>query len=302
MSSLQEEILRLKKEKNALILAHYYQNPEIQDIADEVGDSFALAKSAKQTDCDMIVFCGVHFMAESAKLLNPQKKVLIPDIDASCTMAQMVTKEQVLQLKDTHPKAKVCTYVNSTAEVKAVSDVCVTSSNAVKIVKAIDADEVIFVPDQNLGRHVAKLVPEKKIILHDGYCNIHQDVTLETLQAAKHQYPDYLIATHPECRQDVVAASDFVGSTQEIIHYITAAKHQKFLVCTEMGVMHEIMKQNPDKEIRLLTNHLVCPNMKKTTLESLYRCLKDECNEIVFDDEFIEKARHPLDEMLRLAK
>lgn len=300
MVNLAEEIKKLKKEKNALILAHYYQAPEVQDIADAVGDSFALAKMAKETSADIIVFCGVHFMAESAKLLNPQKKVLLPELSAGCPMAEMVTRQEVLELKQAYPQAKVCTYVNSTADVKAVSDICVTSSNAVKIVRALDAQEVIFVPDQNLGRYVAEQVPEKKVILHHGYCATHHRISLQILQDAKAAYPDYLVVTHPECQRDVVEASDYVGSTLQIIQYITASKHQKFLVCTEEGVLHEIKKQNPHKDVVLLSNLLRCPNMKKTTLASVYRVLQEECNEIVFDEAFIAQARKPLDEMLKL--
>jgi len=300
MENLSEQIRKLKKEKNALILAHYYQRPEVQDIADEVGDSFALAKKAKETDCDIIVFCGVHFMAESAKLLNPSKKVLLPELTAGCPMAEMVTRDEVLELKRKHPHAKVCTYVNSTADVKAVSDICVTSSNAVNIVRKIDANEVIFVPDQNLGSFVAKQVPEKKVILHHGYCVTHHHVSLAALMKAKEENPGYLVVTHPECQKEVVEASDYVGSTLQIINYITASAHQKFLVCTEEGVLHEIRKQNPNKEIKILTPALRCPNMKKTTLASVYRVLKEECNEISFDPDFIEKARKPLDEMLEI--
>lgn len=300
MSTLAEKIMKLKKEKNALILAHYYQRPEVQDIADEVGDSFALAKKAKETNCDIIVFCGVHFMAESAKLLNPTKKVLTPNPDAGCTMADMVTPEDVLKLKKEHPQAKVCTYINSTAEVKAVSDVCVTSSNAVRIVRQLDSQEVIFVPDMNLGRYVATQVPEKKVILHHGYCLTHHQISLETLKQAKASYPDYLVVTHPECQKEVVEASDYVGSTLQIIQYISSSSQKKFLVCTEEGVLHEIKKQNPTKDIQLLSERLCCPNMKKTTLESVYRTLKDECHEIIFDEAFIEKACRPLDEMLKM--
>lgn len=300
MENIKEQIQKLKEEKNALILAHYYVSGEVQDIADEVGDSFALAKSAKQTDADIIVFCGVHFMAESAKLLNPSKKVLIPDMSAGCTMADMVTKEDVLKLKAQHPNAKVCTYVNSTADVKTVSDVCVTSSNAIKIVKGIDSDEIIFVPDQNLGNFVASQVPDKKVILHHGYCITHHQISLETFQKAKEEYPDYLVVTHPECQKEVVDASDFVGSTLEIINYIRNSEHNAFLVCTERGVLHELEKQNPDKKIVLLSEKLTCPNMKKITLEKVYDVLKNETNEIIFEEDFIEKARKPLDEMLKL--
>lgn len=300
MENIKEAIKQLKKEKNALILAHYYVSGEVQDIADEVGDSFALAKRAKETDADIIVFCGVHFMAESAKLLNPTKKVLIPDMTAGCSMADMVTKEDVLALKAKYPKAMVCTYVNSTAEVKTVSDVCVTSSNAVKIVQKMPSEEVIFVPDQNLARFVASQVPEKKIIIHHGYCITHHAISLDTFKQAKAENPDYLVVTHPECQKEILEASDFVGSTLQIINYITASNHQKFLVCTEEGVLHEIKKQNPNKDIKILTEKLLCPNMKKITLQKVYDVLKEERNEIIFDDDFIAQARKPLDEMLRL--
>ncbi len=300
MENIKEKILELKKEKNALILAHYYVPGDVQDIADEVGDSFALAKKAKETDADIIVFCGVHFMAESAKLLNPRKKVLLPDMSAGCTMADMVTKDDILKLKAKYPKAKVCTYVNSTADVKTVSDVCVTSSNAVKIVQNIDSDEVIFVPDQNLGRFVATQVPDKHVILHHGYCITHHQISLETLNKAKQDYPGYLVVTHPECQKDVVEASDYVGSTLQIINYITQSSHDAFLVCTEQGVLHEIQKQNPSKTIKLLSEKLNCPNMKKITLEKVYDVLKYENNEVIFDEDFIEKARRPLDKMLKL--
>lgn len=295
-----EDINKLKEQKDAVILAHYYQQPEVQDIADYVGDSFALSKLAKNLKNKTIVFCGVHFMAESAKILSPDKTVLLPAADAGCPMADMVTPDDIKQLRQKYPNAAVVCYVNSSAQTKAECDICCTSSNAIHIVKSIFQKDIVFVPDQNLGQFVAQHVPEKNIILFDGYCITHHKISVVDLQNAKRSVPDSLIVVHPECQPEIVAHSDFAGSTAEIIDFVSNSKAQKFIIGTEMGVIHEIQKRNPDKKLYLLNSGLVCPNMKKTTVKNVYECLLNDKNEITLDENIIERAKHSLDRMLSI--
>ena len=261
--SVVKSILELKGKRNARILAHYYQRPEIQEIADDVGDSFYLSKVAKDCKEETIVFCGVRFMAESAKILSPEKRVLIPNHDAGCPMADMATAEAVLNLKERYPKAKVVTYINSSTEVKAVSDVCCTSSNAMDIIKGIDEDEIIFVPDRNLGSYVQEKFPDKKIILWDGFCITHEKINKEEVQRAKELHPGIKVLVHPECNREVRNAADFIGSTGEIIRYATGNDNEEYLIVTEEGVIHELQKRNPDKKFYIPGGSMVCPNMKK---------------------------------------
>lgn len=299
------EIKRLKKEKNAIILAHTYQPAEIQELADKTGDSYALSKfCADNSEYDTIVFCGVHFMAESAKILSPEKKVLIPEKDAGCPMADMVTAEQLREFKKQYPGAVVVTYINSSAAVKAESDVIVTSSNAVKVVKNIDAKEIIFVPDKNLGSYVAKQCPDKKFILWQGYCPVHNKMTVEAVKAAKKAHPEAKFMVHPECPGEVVAMADFVGSTKAIIDYAASLEGGEFIVGTEKGVLHPLScdKNAGNKLYHMLSEELICEDMKITTLESVYRCLKDETYEMILEKDVIEKAAKALNEMLRLAE
>lgn len=296
---LLENIAKLKKQRNAVIVAHNYQIDEVQDIADMVGDSLALSKYCANTSYEVIVFCGVHFMAESAKLLSPEKTVLLPEIDAGCPMADMATAEAVREEKKKHPGAAVVCYINTSAEVKAESDICCTSSNALKIVKAIEQKEVIFVPDCNLGSYIAGKVPEKRIILWKGFCVTHHRVRPEEVKEIREIHPDALLLAHPECRPEVTALADFVGSTKQIIDYASSSKAAKFIIGTEMGVLHKLKKDNPQKRFFLLSPGMVCPNMKKTTLKSVYEALRDKKHDIAMDDELINKARLPLEKMLK---
>jgi len=295
------EINRLKREKNAVILAHYYQTDDLQEIADFVGDSFDLSRKAKDTDADVIVFCGVRFMAESAKILSPQKAVLLPVPGAGCPMADMVTPEDIRRLRARYPKAAVVCYVNSSCAVKAESDVCVTSSNAVKIVKALDERRIIFVPDQNLGRYVAQQIPDKEVILHSGFCPVHQRLTEADVETAKAENPGALLLAHPECTQAVLKHADYVGSTAQILRYAEASAARAFLIATEEGVLHELVKQSPGKTFVPLTKTLVCADMKKTSLEDLRDALKYERFQIQLDKDLMNRARRCLERMLRMA-
>jgi quinolinate synthase len=300
LENIKEQILKLKKEKNAVILGHYYQTLDIQQIADFAGDSFDLSKRAKSAGESMIVFCGVKFMAESAKLLSPEKKVLLPNMDAGCPMADMVTPEIVRSLRAENPDAVVVCYVNSSAETKAECDICCTSSNAVNIIKKIDAREIIFVPDKNLGAYVAQFVPEKKFIYMDGFCPIHRYITVEETLARKQEYPSAKFAVHPECEPEVVALADFTGSTSQILNYCETSGHSEYIIGTEYGVVERLRHYFPDKKYYLLTPSLVCPNMKKTTMQDLYNCLAGENNIIELSGGLIDKANKPLERMLEL--
>lgn len=293
-----KEIENLKKQRGAVILAHYYQRPEVQDIADYVGDSFALSKLAKELPQQVIVFCGVHFMAESAKILSPEKTVLLPDANAGCPMAEMVGEEDVIALKKAHPNAAVVCYVNSTAKVKALSDICCTSSNAIRVVNSLPQKDIIFIPDQNLGHYVAQKVPEKNIILFDGYCITHHRINADDVIKAKDAVPDAIFAVHPECKPEIVEMADFVGSTSEIIDFVSNSPKEKFIIGTEMGVLHPIQKRSPNKRLYLLSQGLVCPNMKKTTLENVKNALLNNEYEMKLDAETVEKAKDSLDRML----
>ena len=300
--SLAEEIKKLKEEKNAIILAHYYVPEEVQKIADFVGDSFALAKKAKTTDADVILFAGVMFMGESAKILNPDKKVLMPDMHADCPMAHMATAERVKQVRERYEDVAVVCYINSTAELKGVSDVCVTSSNACRIVKNLPQKNIYFIPDQNLARFVAQQVPEKNFIFNDGYCIIHHRVSKEQLQKAKEKHPQALVLVHPESKEELCQLADFVGSTSEIIQYATNSDHKEFLIGTELGVLFELKQKNPDKEFYPVAEDQICENMKKVTLEKVYETLKNESNEVIMPEAKAKRALHALDQMMEMGK
>jgi len=295
-----EKIAKLKKEKNAIILAHNYQIPEVQDIADYVGDSLGLSKKAAETDANIIVFCGVHFMAESAKILSPNKKVLLPVLDAGCPMADMIDGEQLKSFKKEYPDIPVVCYVNSSAEVKSISDICCTSSNAVKVVKSIESDKILFVPDQNLGNYISKQVPEKEIIPWKGFCITHHRVIPDEIDKVKSTLGKIKILVHPECRPSLVEKADFVGSTSQIIEFVRESKDKEFVIGTEMGILHTLKKENPEKKFYLLSPSLICFNMKKTSLKDVYIALKDEKNEIVVDEEIREKAYKSLEKMLSI--
>lgn len=300
-NTLIAEIQQLKKEKNAVILAHYYVNDELQALADYVGDSFYLAKVAKKTTADVLVFCGVSFMGESAKLLNPEKTVLMPDAEADCPMAHMAQVEKILEYRRKYENLAVVCYINSTAELKSYSDVCVTSSNAVKIVKALPNKNIFFIPDGNLGRFVAEQIPEKNIILNDGYCPIHKNITAAGVQEKKNRYPKALVLAHPECGEEVLALADYVGSTAEMIQFAKESACTEFIICTEEGVSYRLREDNPGKKFYFGGDSL-CHDMKRNTLEKVLHVLKTGENEVKLPKELSEGAVAPLDKMLELAK
>jgi len=299
-NNLAEEIQRLKKERNAIILAHNYQVPEVQDVADVVGDSFSLSQHAAETDSDVIVFCGVHFMAESAKILSPDKTVLLPVRDAGCPMADMVTAPKLREMKARYPDAAVVCYVNSSAEVKAESDVCCTSSNALKVVESLENKQVIFVPDKNLGSFVASKVKNKEIILWKGFCITHKRVKVEEVQKIRQLHPNAKILMHPECEPEVQKLADFLGSTSAIIKYAGEIPEKDIIIGTEEGIIHLLKKQNPDKNFYLLSTGLICTNMKKTRLEDVHSALLNMQHEIHVDENIRIKALKSLERMLKI--
>lgn len=296
-----EKIAKLKQEKDVAILAHYYVDGEVQKIADYVGDSFYLSRVATKLQQKNILFCGVKFMGESAKLLSPGKKVVMADDFADCPMAHMVTVERIAEVREQYDDLAVVCYVNSTAEIKAVSDVCVTSSNALSVVEKIPEKNIFFVPDEHLGRYVAKKLPDKNFIFNDGFCHVHKSITAENVIKAKEVYPDALVLTHPECTEEVIALSDFVGSTSEIIDYATNSDCGKFIICTEMGVFFELQEKNPDKKFYSVGHRQFCPNMKKVTLEKVEQALESMSPEVELPEDIIAEARKPLQRMLELA-
>ena len=296
---LKQRLLQLKKERNAIILAHYYQRDEIQEVADFRGDSFLLAQKAASTDAETIVFCGVHFMGESAKILAPNKTVLIPDERAGCPMADMVNVDGLRKLKAKHPNAKVVTYINSSADVKAETDICCTSANAVKVINAVDAEEVIWVPDKNLGHYVQQHT-DKKMIIWEGYCNTHDMLTIKDVVEMKALHPDAEFVVHPECRPEVVAMGDFVGSTTAIIDYCKHSPKQKFIVGTEDGTGYQLRLDSPDKEFIFASRFLVCPNMKVNNLKKLVQCLETMQPQIYVPPAVADAARISLERMLQV--
>ncbi len=298
----ENKIRELKEKKNAIILAHYYAPSEIQEVADYVGDSFYLAKIAKNSDADMIVFCGVAFMGESAKILNPNKKVLMPDLNADCPMAHMVKKEKIDELRAKYSDLAVVCYINSTAELKCQSDVCVTSSNAVKIVKALPNKNIFFIPDKNLGRYVAEQVPEKNVIINDGFCPIHVQISVEEVLEEKKLHPNALVLSHPECEQEILDNSDYIGSTAEIIEFAKESTCMEFIICTEDGVAFKLETDNPNKKFYFTKTRPCCVDMKLNTLDKLLKTLETEENTIEIDEATRARANMPLDRMLELAK
>ncbi len=295
------KINRLKAEKNGIILAHYYQPEEVQRIADYTGDSLGLSRKAAETDADLIVFCGVDFMAESAAILSPNKQVLLPARDAGCPMSEMVTVDDLREMKDRYPQATVVSYVNSSAAVKAESDLCCTSSNAVDIINAIDNDQIIFVPDQNLANYVSQHTT-KRIIPWEGYCITHHRVRSESIKQVRALHPDAEILVHPECRPEVVKAADFVGSTAQILNYAQATATKKLIIGTEMGILYQLQENNPHKEFYLLDQGLICQNMKKTSLNDIVVSLEEMRHEITVPQDIRVKDANALDRMLSLSK
>lgn len=302
MNELKNEINRLKKEKDAVILAHYYVNDEVQQVADYIGDSFYLSQVASGVEAQTIVFCGVSFMGESAKILNPDKTVLMPDAAADCPMAHMAEEEQIQKMREKYENLAVVCYINSTAELKKLSDVCVTSSNAVKIVKALPNQNIFFIPDGNLGRYVSKQVPEKNIILNDGYCPVHARMTAEAVKKAKQEHPRAEVLSHPECTEEVLKQSDYIGSTSGIIDYAGNSEKSEFIVCTETGVFYELVKNNPEKCFYPVMEHQICEDMKKISLEKIVDVMKNKKNEVFVSDELRNCAKAPLTNMLELGR
>lgn len=306
--NIREAIDQLRKEKNAIILAHYYQTGDIQDIADFVGDSLALAQWASKTDADIIVLCGVHFMGETAKILSPAKKVLVPDLNAGCSLADSCPAPAFEEFVKQHPGHTVVSYVNTTAAVKAVTDIVVTSTNAKQIVDSFPKEtEIIFGPDRNLGNYINSITG-RNMLLWDGACHVHEQFSLEKILKLKEQYPDAEVITHPECKQPVIQISDYVGSTAALIRYTTCSDKKQFIVATESGVIHEMRKKSPDKEfIPAPPNDSTCACnecnfMRLNTMEKLYNCLKYELPEIHVDPEVREKAVRPIQKMLEVSE
>lgn len=296
---LRERLMELKKERNAIILAHYYQRDEIQEVADFRGDSFLLAQKAAQTDAEVIVFCGVHFMGESAKILAPNKTVIIPDERAGCPMADMVNVDGLRKLKAQHPNATVVTYINSSAEIKAETDICCTSANALNVVNSVEGDEVIWVPDKNLGHYVQQNT-DKKMIIWEGYCNTHDMLTVKDVEEMKEKYPNAQFVVHPECRPEVVALGDFVGSTTAILKYCKESPCQEFIVGTEDGTGYQLRLDSPNKTFNFASKYLVCPNMKVDNLKKLVKCLETMQPRIYVPPHVADRARLSLERMLEV--
>ena len=300
--TIQEEILKLKEEKNAVILAHYYVRPEVQAIADYVGDSFYLSKVAVDLKEQTIIFCGVSFMGESAKILNPEKHVLMPDMAADCPMAYMAAAEKIQKVREEYDDLAVVCYINSTAELKRHSDVCVTSANAVQIVKALPNKNIFFIPDRNLAHYIAEQVPEKHFIYNEGFCIVHEYMEVEEIKEAKAAHPEAEVLSHPECPPAVLAMSDYIGSTTGIIKQAGITDAKEMIICTESGVLYELEKRYPDKKFYFTETLPVCRNMKKVTLEKVLHVLQTGENEIFVDEVVRQESRKPLERMLELSK
>ena len=297
-----DKIEKLKKEKNAVILAHYYVKPEVQEVADYIGDSYYLSKVAVGLKEQTIVFCGVEFMGESAKALNPQKTVLMPDLSADCPMAHMADTEIIQKMRDTYEDLAVVCYINSTAELKKYSDVCVTSANAVKIVKALPNKNIFFIPDRNLAHYIAGLVPEKNFVYNEGFCPTHERMQAEEVLEVKKEHPEAKVLSHPECRTEILEISDYIGSTSGIIKYATESEEKEFIICTEEGVSYKLCQNNPEKKFYFPKSVPTCPNMKKNSLEKILHVLETGENEVQITEELREASVKPLERMLELAK
>ncbi|MCK4249928.1 quinolinate synthase NadA [candidate division WOR-3 bacterium] len=297
-TNLIKKIDLLKKKRGAIILVHNYQPPEIQDIADYVGDSLELAKISHRIDCEIIVFCGVHFMAETAKIFNPDKMILIPDEHAGCPMADMITAEQLLEEKESHPGAVVVTYINSTADVKALSDICCTSANGVKVANSVKNEEIIFAPDKYLGSYVANRVKNKKFYLWSGYCPTHMVFSKEGILKLKDEYPDAEILVHPECRLEVQKIADAICSTSQMITYAGKSEAEKFIICTEVGMLYRLKKENPTMKFIAGSLNAVCPSMKLISLEKVLWTLEDLKYEINVEESVRQAALKAIERMV----
>lgn len=300
--NIKDKILQLKQDNHAVILAHYYVSSDVQDVADYIGDSFYLSKVATETDADIILFCGVEFMGESAKLLNPSKMVLMPDVTADCPMAHMCDRKTIEKVRAEYEDVAVVCYINSTAELKSLSDVCVTSANAQKVVSNLPNKNIFFIPDCNLGKYIANKIPDKNFILNKGYCPIHNDITKEDLIKAKNAHPDALVLAHPECTEDVLALSDFIGSTSEIINFASLDSNSSYIVATETGVFYNLINNTPDKSFYPVHQKQICPGMKLITLEKIADALEHKTGQVILDEEFRNLANKPLQKMLELSR
>jgi quinolinate synthase len=299
-TSITQKIKTLKHKRDAVILVHNYQLGEIQDIADHVGDSLELAKISHDIDCKVILFCGVHFMAETAKILNPDKHVLMPDLHAGCPMADMITAAQLAKERKEHPDAAVVTYINSTADVKALSDICCTSANGVKVVNSLQQQEIIFTPDKYLGSFIARHIPSKKFHLWKGYCPTHMVFTPENIQKIKKQHPAAKVLVHPECRIEVQEIADAICSTSQMNEYAHTSSAREFIICTEVGMIYRLTRDNPDKHFIPGSQHALCPNMKLTTMEKVLWALEDMKHEITVERTVQHKALNAIERMVRL--
>lgn len=301
MSNIKEEIIKLKKEKNAVILAHCYENIEVDEVADYVGDSLYLSQIAAKTDADIIVFCGVYFMAETAKILSPEKKVLLPNISAGCAMADMLSAQQLKEFKAQYPNVPVVCYVNSTAEVKSLSDISCTSANAIKIVKSLNSKEVLFVPDKGLGGYVNSQLEDVNVTSFEGYCPVHYEVRKEEIQDMKLKYPNAMVLVHPESHIDVVAQADFVGSTSGIMKAVKESDKKQFIIVTEIGVTERLQRDYPDREFYAGSPKSVCKDMKLITLEDILKSLQTLEPEVIVEEEISKKAYECINKMLKVS-
>ncbi|MDO5301566.1 MAG: quinolinate synthase NadA [Tissierellia bacterium] len=300
--SLEERVQQLKLERDAIILAHYYVPAEVQRVADFVGDSYALAKRAMAAPQKVIVFAGVHFMGESAKILNPEKTVLVPELAADCPMAHMVSPEKIEEVRGAYEDLAVVCYINSTAEIKAHSDVIVTSANALKVVRALPEKNIFFVPDENLGRFIAAQLPEKNFILNEGHCHVHAGLSRERLLEEMERHPQAEVLAHPECTAEILELAHYIGSTSGIINYATEAEGEEFIICTEEGVAYELREKNPHKTFHFMDGGPICPDMKLITLEKLLHSLETMEPAMEMDEDKMARAKAPLERMLELAK
>ena len=302
MKKLIERINNLKKEKNAIILAHSYQNIEIDMVADFVGDSLYLSQKAKETNADIIVFAGVYFMAQTAKIISPDKKVLLPNINAGCLMADMLNLHQMVDFKKNYQNLPTVCYINSTAEVKAECDICCTSSNALEIVKSLNAQKVLFVPDANLGKWVESKLDGVEVITYQGNCPVHHKVTIENILNARNKYPNAKILIHPECQPEVSKLGDYVGSTSGIIEYVKNSSEKQFVIVTEKGVADRLKRDYPEKEFVIISENMLCESMKLTTLDEILYCLENETNEITLDEDVRIRSKNCIERMLKVSK
>lgn len=302
MKNLIEKIKKLKEEKNAIILAHSYQNIEIDEVADFVGDSLYLSRKAKDTNADIIVFAGVYFMAQTAKIISPDKKVLLPNFNAGCLMADMIDHEKMINFKKNHPNVPVVCYINSTAEVKAECDICCTSSNALKIVKSLNNSKVLFLPDANLGKWVESKLENVEVITFNGNCPVHNNIEIREIELARKKYPDAKILIHPECKPEVSKLGDYVGSTSGIMEYVRKSKDKQFVIATEKGVVDRLERDYPEKKFILINKSMLCESMKLTTLEEILYSLQHEVNEIILDENIRKQSANCIERMLKVSK